>query len=142
MYIGFSKTNQFGRKDLVIPIPGNQDSALDPVRHLHTLFNRVAASPDAPAFSFSATSSINYNSFTRRLKSLLTMAGYNAELYSGHSFRRGGATFLYSCGGTALMVQASGDWASQCFTRYLHLSFSERLKSQFLISQGITASAV
>ena len=139
MYVGFSKTNQFGVKNLVIPIPGNTDSALDPVRHLHTLFNRVAVHPEAPAFSFSATASVSYSSFTSRLKILLTRAGYNADLYSGHSFRRGGATFLHSCGGTALMVQASGDWASQCFTRYLHLSFSERLRSQFLIAQGIAA---
>ena len=78
--------------------------------------------------------------FTTRLKSLLTKAGYNADLYSGHSFRRGGATFLHSVGGTSLMVQASGDWSSTCFTRYLHLSFGERLRSQVLIANAISAS--
>ena len=39
MYLGFSKTNQFGAKDLVVPIPGNDDPILDPVRHLHSLFS-------------------------------------------------------------------------------------------------------
>ena len=141
MYIGFSKTNQFGARDLVVPIPGNSDPILDPVRHLHALFSRVPAQDDAPAFSFGPKSFIRYSTFTSRLKSLLTKSGYNAALFSGHSFRRGGATFLHSCGGTALMVQASGDWSSQCFTRYLYLSFAERLRSQSLISQGISAIA-
>ena len=38
MYLGFSKTNQFGARDLVVPIPGNSDPVLDLVRHLHALF--------------------------------------------------------------------------------------------------------
>ena len=142
VYMGFSKTNQFGARDLVIPIPGNRDPAMDPVHHLHTLYTRVHVHRDAPAFSIGPNSFINYSIFTSKLKSLLTKSGYNASLYSGHSFRRGGATFLHSCGGTTLMVQACGDWSSQCFTRYLHLSFAERLKSQMLIANRISLTAV
>jgi hypothetical protein len=138
IYVGFSKTNQFGSRDLIIPVPGNSDPALDPVRHLDALFTRFAAHPEAAAFSYGPSSFINYSSFTTRLKNLLTKSGYNAKLYSGHSFRRGGASFLHACGGTALMVQASGDWSSQCFTRYLYLSLAERLKSQSIISWGIS----
>lgn len=140
VYLGFSKTNQFGARDLVIPIPGNQDPALDLVRHLDALFSRVHIRDDAPVFSTGPNSFITYSTFTSRLKQILTKSGYNASLYSGHSFRRGGATFLHSCGGTAIMVQACGDWSSQCFTRYLHLSFAERLKSQVLIASHITAT--
>ena len=139
IYVGFSKTNQFGARDMIIPIPGNIDPALDPVRHVAALFARVDAHPEAPAFSHSNSSFINHSTFTTRLKTLLTKSGYVAKLYSGHSFRRGGATFLHACGGTALMVQASGDWSSQCFTRYLYLSLAERLKSQEIISFGISS---
>ena len=139
IYVGFSKTNQFGARDLVIPVPGNTDSSLDPVRHLSALFSRVNANPDAPAFSHGNSTFISYSSFTTSLKKLLTKSGYDAKLYSGHSFRRGGATYLHACGGTALMVQASGDWSSQCFTRYLYLSLAERLKSQSIISWGISS---
>ena len=141
LYVGFSKTNQFGARDLVIPIPGNQDPVLDPVRHLTALFSSVPADDDSPAFMFSPQSYINYDSFTRRLKDLLTRAGYPASSYSGHSFRRGGATFLHACGGTALMVQATGDWSSSCFTRYLFLSTSQRWSSQLLMARGIVASS-
>ena len=141
LYVGFSKTNQFGAKDLVIPISGNSDSALDPVRHLNALFSTVNVSDDSPAFSFGPKSHITYDAFTRRLKSLLTRAGYPAGSYSGHSFRRGGATFLHACGGTALMVQATGGWSSDCFTRYLFLTTEQRWQSQLLMAGGIVATS-
>ena len=139
LYIGFGKTNQFGGRDTIIPIPGNSDPALDPVRHLHSLLSNTDASPNQPAFSY-GSKFITYSIFTSRLKDLLKKAGLNPALYSGHSFRRGGATYLHECGGDSLMIQASGDWSSQCFTRYLYLSESERLKAQSLISRGITDS--
>ena len=135
IYLGHGKTNNFCTRDVLIPIPGNEDPALDPVRHLSALFSCVTVNPNAPAFSFANDKFITYASFTSRLKSLLKQAGVDAALYSGHSFRRGAATFLHQCGGTALMIQASGDWSSQCFTRYLYLSESERLHSQTLMSQ-------
>ena len=139
LYSGFSKTNQFGARDLVIPIVGNNDHVLDPVRHLHDLFTKVKAAPDSPAFSL-GSGYITYSMFTRRLKSLLVKAGYSPNQYSGHSFRRGGATFLHTCGGSTLMIQASGDWSSNCFTRYLFLSVEERWKAQCLIARGISSS--
>ena len=140
MYVGFTKTNQFGSRDMILPIPGNDDPVLDPVRHLHTLFGRVQCAASSPAFSFKPNSFVTYIIFTTRLKTLLTKAGYSADLYSGHSFRRGGASFLHSCGGTVLMVQAAGDWSSSCFTRYLFLSTEERLRAQYLMSRAINSS--
>ena len=139
LYLGHGKTNNFCTRDVVIPIPGNSDPALDPVRHLQALFGSVSVTQDAPAFSFASGQFINYSSFTSRLKILLKKAGLDPALYSGHSFRRGGATFLHQCGGTALMIQASGDWSSQCFTRYIYLSEAERLHSQSRIARGINS---
>ena len=140
LYIGFGKTNQFGGRDTIIPIPGNADPALDPVRHLQRLLSSTDSGPNSPAFSWGPSNFITYSKFTARLKDLLRKSGLNPDLYSGHSFRRGGATYLHACGGDALMVQSSGDWSSQCFTRYLYLSESERLKAQSLISHGISNS--
>ena len=92
--VTFSKTNQFGNKNIVIPIPGNTDPALDPVRHLSELFSSVYCSEDSPAFSYGPKKFISYCTFTSLLKKLLSASGYNPGHYSGHSFRRGGATFL------------------------------------------------
>ena len=107
--------------------------------HLHDLFTRVPSQPTSPAFTYSPGSFITYDQFTRKLKTLLTKAGYNADLYSGHSFRRGGASFLHACGGSALQVQAAGDWSSGCFTRYLFLSTEARLQAQLLMARNINS---
>ena len=139
LYLGHGKTNNFCTRDVIIPVPGNNDPAMDPVRHLQALFSSVNGGPTAPAFTFAQGKFVMYSSFTSRLKVLLKKAGLDPALYSGHSFRRGGATFLHACGGTALMIQASGDWSSQCFTRYLYLTEAERLHSQTLMSRGINA---
>ena len=136
--VTFSKTNQFGNRNIVIPIPGNTDPALDPVRHLRDLFSAVNCSEESPAFSFGVNKFISYSSFTNMLKKLLSASGYNPALFSGHSFRRGGATFLYKLGASILQIQISGDWVSQCFARYLHVSEEERLHVQNLISEAIS----
>ena len=142
VHVTFAKTIQFGNRDLVIPIPGNSDPALDPVRHLHALFTRVPCQPESPAFSFKPNSFITYSTFTTSLKRLLGFAGYNPSLYSGHSFRRGGATFLFKLGASILQIQASGDWSSQCFVRYLHVSEEERLQVQLPVSSAISSGGV
>ena len=141
IHVTFAKTIQFGNRDLVIPIPGNSDSALDPVRHLLALFSAAPCLPDSPAFSFKAGHFITYSTFTTSLKKLLSAAGYNPSLYSGHSFRRGGATFLFQLGASVLQIQASGDWSSQCFVRYLHVSEEERFRVQLLVAGAISAGA-
>ena len=139
IYLGYSKTNNFCTRDIIIPVPGNEDPALDPVRHLHALFTTVEAAQDDPAFTFAPGQFIKYSSFTSRLKNLLTKAGFDSSLYSGRSFRRGGASFLHAYGGSNFMVQVAGDWSSQCFMRYLYLTEAERLQSQMLITRGINA---
>ena len=73
---------------------------------------------------------VTYSDFTKELRSLLDAAGFIASSYSGHSFRRGGATYLYSLGADPLLIQASGDCATDCFTRYIFLSLEQRLTAQ------------
>ena len=138
IYCNFSKTNQFGSSDLVIPVPGNADPKLDLVHHLSTLFALVDAEPDQPAFTYGTGKFVHYKLFTQRLKSLLSSCGLDPSLYSGHSFRRGGASFLYQVGGSILQIMSSGDWSSNCFTRYLFLTEDERMEAQLLMSTAIS----
>ena len=140
VFVGWSKTNQFGNRDLVVPIPANNDPALDLYRHLNALFSKVQVADDMPAFTYTKSKFVTYTSFTTRLKSLLMEAGIDPKKYSGHSFRRGGATYLYSLGATPLEIQASGDWQTMVFTRYLHLSLEERWRSQQLVADAISAT--
>ena len=122
VYCGFSKTNQYRKKDMFIPIPSNTDPCLDLFRHMLLLKERVPAAPDAPAFTYGVNRFINYRQFTAKLKLLLGMAVLNPDLFSGHSFRRGGASFILSLGASQLMVQVLGGWSSLVYSRYIFMS--------------------
>ena len=141
VYVGFSKTNQYRKNDRCIPIPSNDDQCLDLYRHLSLLFSTVDADPCAPAFTYAKNKYVTYRSFTKRLKELLARSGLEPSLYSGHSFRRGGASYLFSIGGSQLMVQVLGDWSSMVYTRYLYMSADDRMAAQVLIANGINSSA-
>jgi hypothetical protein len=138
IYCNFSKTNQFGSSDIVIPVPGNTDPKLDLVRHLSNLFSILDADQDQPAFTFAPGKFVHYKLFTMRLKSLLSSVGLDASQFSGHLFRRGGASFLYQVGGSILQIISSGSWSSTCFTQYLFLTEDERLEAQLLMSSEIS----
>ena len=139
IYVGFSKTNQYRKKDRCIPIPKNNDPCLDLYRHIDLLFSTVNASDSDPAFTYGKNQFINYKVFTVRLKELLKSAGLEPSLYSGHSFRRGGASFLFSIGGSQLMVQVLGDWSSMVYTRYLYMSADDRMAAQNLMATYINS---
>ena len=140
IYVDFSKTIQFSNREYVIPVPRNDDPALDLHRHLSELFRRVDAAPESPAFTFGKNSFVTYTTFTSMLRKWLDLAGLNPLDFTGHSFRRGSATFLHRCGGSILQIKASGDWATDVFTRYLHLSVEDREDAQFLIADAISSS--
>ena len=137
--MNYSKTEQFGNKNVVIPLLKNPVKALDPVYHIQELFRRYPLSSSLPAFSYverDQTKYITYEGFTKELKRLLTLAGFKADSYSGHSFRRGGATYLYRLGEDPLLIQASGDWASDCYTRYVFLTLDQRLHAQRMMTSN------
>ena len=140
VYCGFSKTNQYRKKDMCIPIPSNEDRCLDLYRHMRKLFESVESPDDAPAFSYGNKKFVDYQMFTSRLKSILKDAGLDPDLFSGHSFRRGGASFLFSIGASQLMVQVLGGWSSMVYTRYLFMSEEERLEAQTLMMNAINGT--
>ena len=141
LYVNFSKTIQFGQRDYVIPILGSQCRALDAVYHLGLLFRRTEAPLDYPAFTYrtpgGSFSFVTHKLFTDRLKSLLSKAGFSPEKFSGHSLRRGAATFLFQCGASSLDIQVCGDWQSQVFTRYLQIDLGRRIQSQLLMAANL-----
>ena len=78
-----------------------------------------------------------YDYFTKKLKSLLSLAGYSPHLYSGHSMRRGGSTLLFQLGCDPLLIQALGDWSTDQFMKYCGLSLDQRFNAQLLMSSVV-----
>ena len=101
VFQNFSKTNQFMATSRTTPLVSGNIQALDPVFHYRKLVVENVVSPIFPAFSFflgSRLKCVTHKSFTEKLKNLLVKIGLDPNLWSGHSFRRGGASFLYRLG--------------------------------------------
>ena len=136
VYNNWSKTNQFMNREVVIPLCQNSVRALDPVFHLKLLLS-WNIDENKPAFSYfedRTLKCISYDIFTTRLKSLLDLAGYSPNLYSGHSMRRGGCSLLFQLNCSPLVLQAIGDWRTDQFLKYCGLSLEQRWSAQQLMS--------
>ena len=124
-------------RDVVTPLLRNRTMAIDPVYHLQKLLEDVELHNDLPAFSLvkkGKICTITYSFFTKRLKELLDGAGFVPHLFSGHSFQRGGASFLFQLGCDLLIIQATGDWKSDAFLLYLSMTFEQRWQARSKMS--------
>ena len=142
LVVCWSKTIQFRQKRLLISLPKLPNSDLCPLSALHQAFQQASsADPEGPAFMYIKGTQLfpyTYSSFTTKLKSALENCGFAAEQYSGHSFRRGGATFAMKAGVPYNLIQAQGDWKSSTYERYLDESFVYRLQTVATMAANIT----
>ena len=137
VYQNFSKTNQFMSQTRVTPLVSSSIVAVDPVIHYSKLVAENPVPDNYPAFSFlenGVTKCVTYNSFTRHLKNLLVKIGLNPDSWSGHSFRRGGASLLYRLGIDPLTIQACGDWSSDTYLRYLEVNIDRLWSAQLAMA--------
>ena len=137
VYQNHSKTNQFMSSTRITPLTPTSIRALDPVYHYVKLTSENPTAAYYPAFSYLIEDDIfcvTRNSFCIYLKTLLVKIGVNPDCWTGHSFRRGGATFLYRLGIDPLTIQACGDWSSDSFLRYLELNFNKLWSAQQAMS--------
>ena len=65
---------------------------------------------------------LTYSTFVKALKHSIAACGYDSSLYSGHSFRRGGATYAFSLNIPAELIKLHGDWKSNAYLRYIDIS--------------------
>ena len=96
---------------MINKIPGTPQ---DPVLMLHTDKGKMALS----------ASQLIY-----RLRKWLKLLGEDADNYSLHSLCRGGATFTYQSNMEGEMIKLLGDWASDCYKRYVDISMDKRFDS-------------
>ena len=57
---------------------------------------------------------------------------------SGHSFRRGGATWAFSANVPSELIKEHGDWLSEAYLRYLNFNLEERLVVTLKMGQAVT----
>ena len=117
-----SKTIQFGQRILTIPFCSSPSSPLCPVKAILNLFQVAPRGRDLPLFSYRYRGQVcwwTHSSFNTHLKSILKKMGEDYSQYSGHSFRRGGASFGFRAGLSMIEIKQRGDWASNAVERYI-----------------------
>lgn len=141
--VRWSKVIQFRERTLYIPLPKIPNSPFCPSAALLmvTLGNQPCPRP-VPLFRYHFGGADNvpltHSQFTQKLHASLSACGIQAAKYSGHSFRRGGATFALQCGLPINLIKLQGDWSSNACERYLEPSL--QLRKQVANTMGSSAA--
>ena len=136
-----TKTIQFGERCLHIPLVA-RNAVTCPVKAYSAHLSSLGAGRKAgtvPAFLFRDLQGkiqwLTKSLFIRTFRSLALTAGDpDPAAYSGHSFRRGGASWAFQAGVPGEMIQIMGDWASDAYKRYLEFNIQNKLELHSLFS--------
>lgn len=126
--VKWTKTIQCHERCFHIPLPYLNYHPLCPVTAIMSLLMlHQDLDPKAPLFSLGSVNTVlTQSSFVKQLHQHLTRLGLPADQFSGHSFRRGGATWAFQNGLPGEVVQALGDWKSQAYLSYLEISLTTK----------------
>lgn len=140
--VNWSKTIQYKQRVLTIPLPFIPNSPLCPSGSLFMSMNLCPqAGPQSSPFTYkdhTGLKNLTYTKFLTILKNCLKNLHIDSQKYSGHSFRRGGATFALECGAPGELIQTQGDWRSNAYQLYLDPSFDLRRQVSHLMTQSIS----
>lgn len=137
-----SKTNQFKERVHYVGLVAVPGSFMCPVTmwRRHILVN--PASEDDPAFCYGGgrgarTTPLTHEVLVKTLKALCEMAGMDPTQYSGHSFRRGGATDAFRLKAPHDTIQLQGDWLSTAFLLYHEKDAAFRLQLPSMMAAAV-----
>jgi integrase len=127
--IKWSKTIQSRERILSIPIMKIQGSILCPWQAIVNLLRISPCDPQFSAFTFLSNDGpriLTQTMFISKLRLILAGLGFQSSFYSGHSFRRAGASWAFTTGVPSELIQSHGDWKSMCYLRYLSFSIQDK----------------
>ena len=125
-----TKTIQFGKRRLHIPLP-RMDSDLCPVQAYDRSLQAMGSHMPEHAFMFLEGSHLRLLTkkiFIDTFRQVMLLSGDQDTIgFTGHSFRRGGATSAFQAGIPGEIIQICGDWSSEAYKRYLEFSMQNKL---------------
>jgi hypothetical protein len=77
--------------------------------------------------------------FVKCFKVLVGKVGLDWKMYSGHSFRRGGATYCFNLGVDHDLIKMLGDWTSDAYLLYDEVTEQRRLELPRKMMESISA---
>lgn len=125
----WSKTNQFSRRALPVPVSALPGTLICPVAAYNHLIATLPARSSDPAFAFLKHGKItpfSQSQLQELIKQLASDIDLDPSNFSTHSLRRGGATFASKTGCGPEQIKNFGDWKSDCFRIYTDISFQDR----------------
>lgn len=138
--IRFTKTIQNQDRILQIPLPKlHSYSPLCPVQALEDMLQDLNSKPGDPLFCYYNGKNLlplTHDIFVKLLKSSIRLCGYDEKLYSGHSFRRGGATHAFASNISPLLIKAQGDWKSDAYLRYVDIPMQLRWQMMYKMANS------
>lgn len=126
----FMKNAQFKEAVHTVVVAGQRGHPLDPVQWWSEYIARVPAPSSAAAFghmSAGVYEPLTHTVFVAWVKKLVSAAGFDSSGFSGHSFRRGAASYSFLCGLPETLIKELGAWRSQVYQVYLDLPLSQKL---------------
>lgn len=138
--VRWSKTIQFRQRILEIPLPRIPGSPFCPSSALLLCLRLLPpVQGPRPLFCYMSSSGlrpITHAEFVTCLRKYLNQLGIDASKYSGHSFRRGGASLALQCGLPTELIKLQGDWASSAYEKYVNPSLELRKKLADTLGQA------
>lgn len=117
-----SKTD-IGRQGVKVVAPAT-DGIECPV--LALLAITIGRSKESPLFHTKGTDSFDREAFINTVRQCISLCQVPADGFSGHSFRRGAATWASRVGYTEEEIKVLGHWNSDCVRRYIDRSADQR----------------
>ena len=134
-----TKNIQFGRRRLHIPLL-HTGSRLCPVSAYQASLLGLPVHY-TPAFVYVLGGKVKWltkSIFIEVFRCLLRGSGFaDSSAFTGHSFRRGGASWAFRAGVPGELIQVCGDWASDAYKKYLEFNMQNKLDLAALLIRGL-----
>ena len=127
VHIKWSKTIQFGQRNLKLPLVEIPGSVLCPVKAFNKMCKMVPALPSDSLFTLPNKKVVTYYQYQNRLRHFIKKIGLNPEEFSTHSMRRGGTSYAFRSKVPVELINMHGDWKSECYQQYLSFSLEDKL---------------
>lgn len=84
--------------------------------------------PNGFLFAYKDNTPLTVGRYLEVIRKLLSRLGYNSELFSGKSLRRGGATSLWLRGCPRRLIKLFGRWSSSAYRSYIDKALAGRVE--------------
>jgi hypothetical protein len=134
-----SKTDPF-RQGVTIYL-GVTNTTICPVKAI-LAYIAARGTHQGPFFYFANGRMLTRERFVKEMRSALSKAGMDPDVYAGHSLRIGAATVAYTKGIEDSTIMTLGRWKSNAYQRYIRIPRQQLAKLSATIATPITEKSL